>query len=200
MILEQRKLLKKKRFQIKKNVLLVTESTFFESSEFEIPLEEILVKKIVKQTTTGILPILGFLFFSFMFTLFLLFKIFSDVKVESGVLVFMFMLSAVAFIFAYISRKKSILIPTINNRIIEVYQNRPKKLVTNEFIENLRLKVVEYLKNKYAQIDKDLPIEGQLENIIWLKNNDILNEEEFQKLKTELISFRKLNAAIGFNK
>ncbi|GAB4156543.1 MAG: hypothetical protein Tsb0033_07300 [Winogradskyella sp.] len=168
------------------------------ASEFEIPLEEIDVQKIVKQTTTGILPILIFLLFAFLFIFFSLMKIFGDSEVETDVLIFIFLVASSMFFMAYMNRKKLILIPTLNNGVIEMFNGRPNVEMTDRFIKELKEKTLNLLKTKYGAIDKDLPIEPQLNNIVWLRDRDILTQVEFESLKQQLLSFNKAQGNIGF--
>ena len=48
---------------------------------------------------------------------------------------------------------------------------------------------------KYGKIDKNLPIEPQLENLYFLRNREIISNSEFEELKSKLYGVR----TVGFN-
>ena len=56
-----------------------------------------------------------------------------------------------------------------------------------------------FLLNKYGKIDKALPIEGQLSKLEFLRDRDILNEDEFENLKNQLLG-RENKGSIGFGR
>jgi len=55
----------------------------------------------------------------------------------------------------------------------------------NEFIDHLIKSANIYIRNKYCKIDLDLPEERQMAIFHWLKDREIINEKEYEKLKQE---------------
>ena len=55
-----------------------------------------------------------------------------------------------------------------------------------------------YLLNKYSKIDKDLPIDSQIYNLEFLRNKEIITEEQFENLKNQLLG-RENKSSIGFS-
>lgn len=56
-----------------------------------------------------------------------------------------------------------------------------------EFLKTLKNKVIDFLKSKYANIDKDLDTQDQLKKLIWLKEREVISQKEFEHLKSQLI-------------
>lgn len=84
-----------------------------------------------------------------------------------------------------------------DNQILELKADKPGKAEVETFLEDLKTTKKNYLINKYASIDKDLPIDGQLNNLVWLKNSDYISEMEFNELKNQLLG-RVNDKKIGF--
>lgn len=53
-------------------------------------------------------------------------------------------------------------------------------------METLKTKTFAYLKEKYAIIDIDLPVEKQIENLNFLKERNVIAEKEYETLKEKL--------------
>ena len=85
-----------------------------------------------------------------------------------------------------------------DGKAIFFFLNKPSDTIFNEFIESLYIKRNEYLKEKYTKIDEDLPLEQQLYRINLLKEEDIINNVEYKKLK-ELIIRRKKEYFLWFS-
>ncbi|RDJ93906.1 SHOCT domain-containing protein, partial [Lacticaseibacillus rhamnosus] len=57
----------------------------------------------------------------------------------------------------------------------------------------------QFLLTKYGKIDKALPMEGQLNKLEFLRDRDILTDEEFENLKNQLLG-RENKGSIGFSR
>jgi hypothetical protein len=121
----------------------------------------------------------------------------GDSEVGWNSILFTFVVAVAFAFFAYLGKKDQILIPTLNNGLIEIFNERPTKDATDKFISTLNEKINSYLIKKYASIDKDLPIEPQLSQLMWLREREILKEEEFENLKLQLLG-KKESSPIGF--
>lgn len=98
-----------------------------------------------------------------------------------------------------ISNKNVIQVYLHNEKALIINAEKPSKEAVDIFLDTLKNKKRDYLITKYASIDRDLPIEGQLNNIIWLKNSDYLDEAEFVIYKNKLLG-RDNENTIGFRK
>lgn len=88
-----------------------------------------------------------------------------------------------------LSRKRLLYISTFNLGPLEFFDNNPSEIEISEFLKVLKLRTNEYLKVKYATVDKDLPIDNQLQNLVWLKQRKVLTDIEFEELKLKLKLF-----------
>ena len=86
----------------------------------------------------------------------------------------------------------------LNGRSLIFNLKKPNPEIVNEFIALLQKRIKEFLKSKYGTIDRDLPLEPQLNNYTWLKNRNIINEEEFNTLKNKLLK-KESDFKVGFN-
>jgi hypothetical protein len=96
-----------------------------------------------------------------------------------------------------LSRKRLLYITTFTSGAFELFDNNPSDIEIENFLKNLKRKTNEYLKVKYGSIDKDLPIENQLQNLVGLKQRKILSDAEFEELKIQLTGSR--SEVKGFN-
>jgi hypothetical protein len=64
--------------------------------------------------------------------------------------------------------------------------NKKEKEKVDAFIAALREASKKYMLWKYGTIDADLPQSKLIENLWWLRNNEIITDEEYLQLKTKL--------------
>lgn len=197
MDLKQRKLLITKEFTFKESGINIKVKNLTSSQEVEIPFEEINLKKIIKQSKTDGLITVVCAFFGVIFLLGIILKISGKDDITWSTILLFLVFTILSGLITYVNYKRLILIPTANNGHFEILDGNPTKEITDRFINNLTLKTNSYLKNKYGQVDKDLPIDPQLTNLMWLKERNILKEEEFIELKNKLLGKRD-NNSIGF--
>jgi len=98
-----------------------------------------------------------------------------------------------------ISNKNVIQVYLHNEKALIINADKPSKETVDRFLDTLKKNKRDYLITKYASIDRDLPIEGQLNNLIWLKNSDYLDDAEFVDYKNKLLG-RENENIIGFHK
>jgi len=196
MQLLQKKLFLKKSFCLTETGLYFKESNLTNSYEIEIPYQEINYSKRSKQKKVDY-------FFKALAILFGLASLLNLVLLINGNFILdwknLLVTTSLTFVFtllAYLKSNKLIFIPTENEGLIEFFEARPDKHTVNLFLDNLSKNITSFLKKKYATLDKDLPVDHQLSNLILLKEKDILNEEEFNTLKNELLKSGK--NPIGF--
>ena len=196
MELHQKKLFIRKTFRLTETGLYFKDSNLTNSYETEIPYQEINFSKISKQKKSNT-------FLNLLVIIFGLASILNLILLVSGTFVLdwrnLLVTTCLTFIFALLSYSKSnkhVFIPTENDGLLEFFAAIPDNASVDNFLENLFKKIASFLKKKYATLDKDLPIDHQLSNLIWLKEKDILSDDEFTALKNELLK-RNTNP-IGF--
>ena len=80
---------------------------------------------------------------------------------------------------------------------IQIEAENPDKETVDQFLQGLEREKRKYVINKYGNVDKDLPIEPQLDQLIWLRNEDYIDEKTLDELKNKLLGKQK-DAKIGF--
>jgi hypothetical protein len=63
---------------------------------------------------------------------------------------------------------------------------KAQKQKADAFIIGLKEASRKYMLWKYATLDEDIPAEKQIENLWWLRNNEIITDEEYLELKSQL--------------
>lgn len=70
-----------------------------------------------------------------------------------------------------------------DGKVIVFFQNMRNKESLDLFIEELINKRNKYLREEYLKVDLDFPLEDNLYRIKWLRDNEIIDGEEFNKVK-----------------
>jgi hypothetical protein len=191
MKLSTRRFLKKHEFDILRNSLKIETKSLLDSVEYEIPFEHIHNKKKIQTTTNDNLLVISFS----LLVIGLLFQLGSNTQVSITLLIG----AAIFLAWALITRQKTITIPTYDGNKIELFFNNRNKNKVLEFSNKIIEASNSFLRNKYGKIDKALPLEGQLNNIIFLRDRDIITEEEYDKLKNQLLG-RDNKGSLGFSR
>ena len=69
---------------------------------------------------------------------------------------------------------------------IEFFQNKPSKAEVNTFIDILKATRNIFLLNKYGQVNFGLTREENYRNLVWLANNEVINNVEFNNMVNKL--------------
>ena len=197
-ILHQRKLFTTKDFTIKQSGLHVRSKTISTLFEVEIPFEEINLKKVIIRKKSEIFLLVLSVFLAIIFIVNLIMKVFGDPDINWPTILILFIITSFCSTITLFVRVHSYYIPTTNNGLLEIYFGKPTKTVTDKFLDDLKQSINLFLKNKYGKIDKNLPIDAQLSNLMWLRDRDILTEEEFENLRFKLTGRETMNNTIGY--
>lgn len=198
MDLYQRKLFTTRKFAFTDGGLRIHVKNLTSSEEVEVPFEEINLQRIIRQTKSDYIIIIVGVFFGLVFIINLVAKLLKESDLTWGAIFLMFLFTFLSGLISYINKKRQILIPTFSNSFIELFDDRPSQDKVESFVNDLTLRINDYLKRKYGTIDLDLPIDNQLTNIVYLKERDIISENEFETLKNQLLGKRETNHPIGF--
>jgi len=181
--------IKKISIQLLDSHVVVKKSSPFETSEFELSYEQIENKKTIETKVnfsllvfSSFAAIVGFLY------------LFGD-KTNNSISFFFF--SFLILLIAFATKLKVIIIKSNNGKNIELYFTKRNKDEIILFSDKVINSVNDYLLRKYSKIDKDLPIDYQINNLIFLRDRDLLSDEKFEQLKNQLLGKdQKLN--IGY--
>jgi hypothetical protein len=190
MIFDNQRFFKKQKFEILRSGLKISKQTVFDSIEYEIPFEKIHNKLKVQTNTNN-----GLLVTSFFFIITGLIMLASGNK---RVAIIFFASALITVIIAFATILKIITIDCYDSDKIELYFKKNNKESVVQFANQIINSSNSYLYNKYSKIDKALPVESQLINLEFLRNKEIINEEDFETLKNQLLG-RENKSSIGFN-
>jgi hypothetical protein len=169
----------------------IEKRSLLDSIEYEVPFEHIHNKRKIQTNTNDNLLVISF----FLLFIGLLFQFGPNTELSVTLLI------AAAFFLALalITKKKTVTIPTYDGDKIELFFNKKNKHEVLEFSSRIIEASNSFLLNKYGKIDKALPLEGQLSNLNFLRDRDIITDEEFENLKNQLLG-RENKGSLGFSR
>lgn len=126
----------------------------------------------------------------------LLFFIFGS---DTSISTFLFICGTFFLASALLSRKRTVTIPTYDGNIIELPFNNKNKPNVLEFSNRIVEASNNFLLNKYSKIDRALLLDGQLSKIEFLRDRQILTDEEYDNLKNQLLG-RENRGHLGFSR
>ena len=183
---KQKRFLNSKRVAFEYDGITFSSGNFLNAKEIFIPFDEIIPDAITRETKTSRL----YLWISIIFGLIFILAVLDIFKIPFGILMVLKFFSGLLFVFFLIltifSRKKMLYITTLSGYLFDFYDRNPSKEAIDEFLETLKTKTFAYLKEKYAVIDIDLPVEKQIENLNFLKERNVITEIEYEALKEKL--------------
>ena len=203
MILTQKRFFMVRECETQEHGLRYRVSNLKDGSEATVPYEDILLDKLIKKQETGWVSILASLFLFVIFFVNLVALISGEgTEFTYGTLSIIFLLLLVSCISSYVLKRHEILIPTVsrNNfqQYIILFENVPKREQVDLFIKELTVHINTYLKEKYGSIDRDFPIDPQLQNLVWLKDRGAITTQEFEELKDKALGRATSSKGIGF--
>ncbi|MDO9038642.1 MAG: hypothetical protein Q7U59_09885 [Lutibacter sp.] len=183
---KQKRFFNSKRVEFEGDGITFYSGNFLNAKEIFIPFDEIIPDSITRETKTSRLFLWIAIAFGLIFSLSFLdilkipFAVYMVLVFFSGLLFIIFLLLTI------LSRKYMLYITTLSGYLIDFYDKNPSKEAMDEFLKTLKTKTFTYLKEKYAVIDIDLPIEKQIENLNFLKERNVITETEYEALKEKL--------------
>ncbi len=194
--------LNRKYFEISDKGLLVKEKGFTNRSEYFVEFDKIGTKR-HKTTFGNIWWLIGGLFCLVISGPFYI-DILNGTEEDLSTLVFFLMLGIVCLFVFFLTHKRSFyLLNPDNSNGIEFLHNKPSKLELEKFINELiRIRNTE-LEETYGEINRNLPYEQNYNNQLWLKNNNVISNDEFKirisnldnlyETRKEVIGFKNTN-------
>lgn len=183
---KQSRFFNSKRVEFENDGISYYSGNFLNAKEIFIPFDEIIPDAITRETRTSRL----FLWFTIILGLIFSLALWDIFRIPFGVYMVFVSFSGLFFMFFLIltifSRKHMLYITTLSGYLIDFYDKKPNEEAVDEFLEILKTKTFAYLKEKYAVIDLDLPVEKQIENLNFLKERNVITEKEYEALKEKL--------------
>lgn len=186
MILKQKQGGKRKEFEILNNTTLrIREKQSGELKEWTVNLENIGYNLIYQSATRKRLYIMASILGAFLLfitiALFLSDDFMGNLPVVIGSYLIFGLLIALS-LFSPLKKEIHLVGGGVN---LTFFQDSPSQEEVNTFINEMIRLSKQVLLNKYAKIDPELPEETMFTQLNWLKNRDLITEEEYRELKSE---------------
>jgi len=186
MILKQKQGGKRKEFEIQNSFeLRIKEKESGELKEWKVNLESIGHCLIYQSATRKRLYILSSILAAFLVfitvALFMSDDFMGNLPVVIGSYILFGLMIALS-LFSPLKKEIHLVGGGVN---LTFFQDSPSTEEVNEFINGIIKLSKQQLLNKYAKIDPELPEETMFNQLSWLKNRDLITEEEYIDLRNE---------------
>ena len=186
MILKQKQGGKRKEFEIINNTdLKIKEKQSGELKEWTVKLDMIGYNLIYQESTRKRLYVLSSFFAGFLIFITIALYMSDDFKGNLPVVIGSYVLFGGMIALSLLSPLKKEIHLVGGNINLTFFKDSPSPEAVNTFISEIKRLSRQQLLNKYAKIDAELPEETVFTQLNWLKNRDLLTEEEYQELKNE---------------
>jgi len=186
MILKQKQGGKRKEFELINNTdLRIKEKQSGELKEWTVKLDMIGHNLIYQEATRKRLYVLSSFFAGFLIFITIALYMSDDFKGNLPVVIGSYVLFGGMIALSLLSPLKKEIHLVGGNINLTFFKDSPSPEAVNTFISEIKRLSRQQLLNKYAKIDAELPEETVFTQLNWLKNRDLLTEEEYQELKNE---------------
>lgn len=177
-----------KTFQLYDNKVSVKEKSLFSDREWEARYDELGldIAKIKSREGIGNAVLFGGLF---IVSAHLTYRAFTDGKTDTKLAwLFVFFCFMWGVVLSWTIQKyfTAHYFLTGGNKTLEFFINSPNEKEVLTFIEKIRERIKEKLKEEYLTFDPDLTFDEQLKNLKFLKRYDIISKDELEVVRVEL--------------
>jgi heme/copper-type cytochrome/quinol oxidase subunit 4 len=180
----QRKLLNVRSFEILSDSLKVRFKTLNQTEEFSVPFEELGTQISTKKVASTVPFLIAFV--PALLLIILVYFLAVNQPIEKGHIAATIIFGVFAVV-ALVTTPKNSLYLSSAHRQIEFYRDKPNNEAVDAFVKEVIDNCNEYLRMKYAKVDPDLPVEPQLNSLTWMKNRNLITDEEFEQFKSTLL-------------
>ena len=186
MILKQKQGGKRKEFEILNNTTLrVREKQSGELKEWTVNLENIGYNLIYQSATRKRLYIMAAILGAFLLFITIALFLSDDFTGNLPVVIGSYLIFGLLIALSLFSPLKKEIHLVGGGVNLTFFQDSPSQEEVNTFINEMIRLSKQILLNKYAKIDPELPEETMFTQLNWLKNRDLITEEEYRELKAE---------------
>ena len=186
MVLKQKQGGKRKEFEILNNYMLrVKEKQSGELKEWTVNLESIGHNLIYQSATRKRLYILSSVLFAFLIFITVALFLSDDFMGNLPVVIGFYLLFGLMIALSLFSPLKKEIHLVGGGANLTFFQDSPSNQEVNSFINEIIRLSKQQLLRKYAKIDPELPEDTMYNQLNWLKNRDLITEEEYNDLKNE---------------
>jgi hypothetical protein len=184
--LDQKKLVGKRSFALVDDGVHVKQAEWFSSQDFMVPFEVI-----GKHQHKKMIYSKGWLGAAILFLILCTVTAASEFSgkgfsVEKGAYILHGGIALFCAVIAALSRRKLIIYGGKDGPLA-FYEGKPSKEKLEAFIEELEIRKRSYLLGKYAYNDRTTSKADELAKIAWLKDQGVITEAEFEKLKQDIL-------------
>lgn len=186
MIIKQKQGGKRKEFELLNNSSLrVREKESGELKEWTVNLDSIGYNLIYQETTRRRLYIMASFLVAFLLFITISLFLSDDFMGNLPVVIVSYVIFGLVITLSLFSplKKEIHLVGGATN--LTFFKDSPSHEEVSAFINEIIRLSKQQLLNKYAKIDAELPEETMFSQLNWLKNRDLLTEEEYIELKNE---------------
>ncbi len=180
----QKKGLQRKHYKILDGKLYVNIKSTQEHNEWTCSLEELGLKKLYKKQPRIILNIAIAVCLTIVLASFLTY-IFAPEQIDQRTLYLNIVIWGFLGAFFFLIPTKNEIYLYGGTQDLSFFRNKPDEKTVDQFVDELVERTKQFLRNKYARIDKDLNHDVQIGNFNWLKDIEVITNEEFEALKEE---------------
>ena len=185
--LKQKYYLSKKTFELTDRKVVIVEKSVFDDKEWEARYNELGLDlvKIKSREGIGNAVLFGGLL---IVTAFMTFKAFTDGTDYKLAFLFLFFCFMWGTVFWWSIQKyfAAHFVLRGGQKTLTFFINSPNEKTVKEFIDQIRERTKGRLKEELTHFDPDLSFEDQLSNLKYLKNIDVIEQDEFEKIREQL--------------
>jgi hypothetical protein len=185
MKLRQKQGFRKKEFELEENILHIKISSFNEIKEWTIKIENLGTEKHYQIRSKRLEYIVGCVLLAISIFITVAIVLGKNHEVNFGVLLFVNLFFGGLAALNFFNPQKKELQLLGGTTQVTFFSDSPSEEEVNKFIEELKIRSNKILLDKYGKIDIDLPEETQMNQLNWLKNVEIISEQEYGQLKLE---------------
>lgn len=183
-----RKGFKHYRYRLDGDLVGISVKGLLDSVEYQVPLESIGDRKVVGVYASDSAFVSSV--FSILFAILLLF--FDS---DKGFLLFGF-IGFGSLLYGLVTRQGIVTISVLYEDNIKLYFTRKRKEEAVEFADLVISKARSFVKLKYSDFDRQMPLEKQFDNLEYLKDRNLVSTDEYNDIKNYLLGNEK--RSIGF--
>ena len=165
--------------------LLIKEKSFLNSKEWTVDIESIGHHKIVEEYSRNGLRIVGSCFILIALTSWIAFFVEDNLNGEFDGLIWGGLFSVLLGITCFKAPLNNFLILNGGYSNLKFFLDSPSREEVEAFADKLIVVSKNKIREKYSRIDSDLPEDTFMNQLNWLLNSKLINEEEYNEKKRE---------------
>jgi len=185
-ILNQRRILTKRYFELTDNSLKISVTKPFKYYEEEFSFEQ-LGSKVFRKRSFNRYAMIGVVISLIGLLVTVIGNLSGDKTITFSDMLFYMLLFVIISAVLYITATNTTNLWLMDKRYIAFYLNSPNKNDVKNFTDSILSEQKKYLINKYTKREPYMSNEQLMDQLIWLKKRDMIDEPEFESFKKDLL-------------